>query len=103
MDFSIVHEEKRPLLHRRDVTVRIAFENATPSRKDITKLAAEKLKAKEDMVLVAKVTPEIGTSAARVQLRVYDDEAALKAVEYNYTLARHGLAEKKKKVRRQKK
>ena len=95
MDFSITHEEKKPLLHRKDVSGRIAYEQSTPSRADIRKMVAEKLKAKEEMVLVTKVLPEIGSPSAKVEIRVYDDEKAMKEIEHHFTLVRHGLAEKK--------
>jgi small subunit ribosomal protein S24e len=97
MDFSIVHEDKKPILHRKDVKARIAYEESTPSRKEIRKLSAEKLNSKEALVLVTKIVPEVGSPSANIELRVYEDEASMKAIEHNYQLVRHGLADKKQK------
>ena len=95
MDFQVTHEEKKPLLHRKDVEARIAYEASTPSRADIRKAAAEKLKAKEEMLLVVKVLPEVGSPSAKVEIRVYDDAENMKKIEHEFQLTRHGLAEKK--------
>jgi ribosomal protein S24E len=95
MDFTITKEEKKPLMHRRDVSARISYEASTPSRMDIRKAAAEHLKAKEETVLITKILPEVGSPSANVELRIYDNEQVMKDIEYNYTLVRHGLAEKK--------
>jgi ribosomal protein S24E len=98
MDFTIKHEEKKPLLHRKDVTARIAYDASTPSRLDIRKAASDKLKAKEEMILITKVLPEVGTPVANIELRVYENETAMKEIEHNFTLVRHKLAEKKGSV-----
>ena len=95
MDFEITKEEKRPLLHRKDVSARIAYEAVTPSRANIRKAAAEKLKAKEDLVLVTQVLPEVGSPSAKVELKVYDSAEEMKKIEYPFTMKRHGLEEKK--------
>ena len=95
MDFNVTKEEQRPLLHRKDVSARIAYEAVTPSRADIRKAAAEKLKAKEELVLVTKVIPEVGSPSASVELRVYDNAEEMKKIEYPFTMKRHGMEEKK--------
>jgi ribosomal protein S24E len=103
MDFNILKETKKPLLHRRDVSARIAYEAQTPSRKDIQKVASEKLKSKEELVLITKVIPENGSPSAHVEIRVYDNDKAMKEIEHNFTLVRHSLAEKKQKAPAKKK
>jgi ribosomal protein S24E len=98
MDFTVTKEENKPLLHRRDVSARIAFEASTPSRQEIRKAAATALKAKEDFILITRILPSVGSPSANVDIRIYDDEKAFKDVEHNFTLVRHGLAGKKGKA-----
>ncbi|MBN1793290.1 hypothetical protein JW826_06420 [Candidatus Woesearchaeota archaeon] len=98
MDFNILTEENKPLLHRRDVKARIAYEKVTPSRADIRKEAAKQLKTDEKQVLVTKVVPKIGSPSANIEIRVYNDETAMKAVEHEFTMKRHGLVEDKKEA-----
>jgi ribosomal protein S24E len=98
MDLNILKEENKPLFNRKDVSARIAYENATPSRNDIKKELAGKMKAKEELVIVTKVLTENGSPSAKIEARVYSDEKALKDIEHRFTLKRHGFAVEEKKA-----
>ncbi|MBN2141830.1 hypothetical protein JW711_00730 [Candidatus Woesearchaeota archaeon] len=89
-------EEKNALLHRKEVKARIAFEQATPSRKDIQKEAAAKLGADAKLVLVTRVTPDIGSSSAQVEIKVYEDAKVMDAVEHDYMMKRNAPKTEKK-------
>jgi len=95
MNIQIITDQKKPLLKRRELTGKIGYEDKTPSRLDIRKELAKKLNAKEELVVVRRVKPLYGTQAASLEVNIYDDEKALKDMENNYMLVRHGAGEKK--------
>jgi ribosomal protein S24E len=95
MDIQITKDEHKPLLGRREILGKISYEAATPKRADIRKAVADKLKVKEELVLVNRIHTEYGSQSAKIIVHVYDDEKSLKGSEYEYTLRKHGLVEKK--------
>ena len=98
MNMKIISDEKNVLLKRREVIASVDFTEAkTPSREILRKEAAKLLKAKEEMVLVNKVSIEYGTQTARVDVLVYDDEVSMKAIEEKYIIKKHAPKEQKKK------
>ncbi|MGV8169363.1 MAG: hypothetical protein ACP5N3_04875 [Candidatus Nanoarchaeia archaeon] len=70
------------LLPRKEVRVMVAFENATPNRKQLRKVVADKVKAKEELVIVRNVYTKYGSREAEVVAFVYETEEALKDLEY---------------------
>jgi ribosomal protein S24E len=96
MDFKITKDETKPLLKRREVCARLGYDARTPSRNDVRKELAKKLNAKEELVLIKKITPQAGTQAANIEADVYDDEATMNAVELGHVLKRHGIGVEKK-------
>jgi small subunit ribosomal protein S24e len=70
------------LLPRKEVTVFVAFEGATPSRKQLKKSVADKVKAKEELIIIRHIYTKYGSKEAEVIAYVYDDENAVKSLEY---------------------
>ena len=97
MDIQVMKDEKKPLLKRRELSGRIGYEGKTPARLEIRKELAKKLNVKEELVMVKRVKPDYGSQSAKLEANVYDDENALKAVEFNYVLVRHGQGKKEEK------
>lgn len=95
MDIHIDKDEHRPLLHRREIKATIDFEGATPKREEVKKEMAQKLKVKEELLLINRIYNANGDSRADVIVHVYEDEKVLKETEYEFTLKKHGLGEKK--------
>ena len=95
MNIQIVNDEKKPLLRRREITAKLGYENKTPSRLDVRKELAKKLNAKEELVVVRMIKPFYGTSAADLEVVIYDDEKAMKEIEAKYMVNRHLPPEKK--------
>ncbi|MFH0869657.1 MAG: hypothetical protein V1866_01205 [archaeon] len=100
MELQVMKEEHRPLLSRKEITARVAYEAVTPKREEIRKDLAHKLKVKEELVIINRIKPDYGRQSAMVEARVYDDEATLRKLEPRFTLKKHGFTveEKKKKV-----
>lgn len=93
MDINIQHKEEKPLLHRTDVTVRVAYEGATPQRSALREAIAHALKASADHVVVRQIQTEFGKQAATVQVSVYKDSKALESFEPKHMKKRHGMVE----------
>jgi len=102
MNIQVISDEKKPLLKRREIIVRLGYEDKTPSRLEIRKELAKKRGVKEDLLLVTRIKPWYGTPAASVEVVVYDDEAALKEVEPDYMIKRH-LSEERREGKEEKK
>lgn len=95
MEIYIDKDEHKPLLHRREIAATIDFEGATPKREEVRKEMAQKLKVKEELLLINRIYNANGDSGADVIVHVYEDEKALKGAEYEFTLKKHGMGEKK--------
>jgi ribosomal protein S24E len=94
MNIQITKDEKKPLLKRRELEVKLGYEAKTPKRLDIRKELAKKLNVKEELVIVKRVKPDYGAQSAHLEIYVYDDEKTLKDLEQEYMLVRHGAAKK---------
>jgi small subunit ribosomal protein S24e len=81
MDIKDVQSNKI-LLPRKEVKALISFEQAIPTRKQLKKSIADKLKVKEELVIVRHVYSKYGTKDAEVIAYIYDNEEALKSLEY---------------------
>jgi ribosomal protein S24E len=97
MNIQITVDEKKPLLKRRELQGKLGYEAKTPARLEIRKELAKKLGAKEELIIVKRVKPDYGTQSAHLEFYVYDDEKALKDLEHEYMLVRHGAAKKEEK------
>jgi small subunit ribosomal protein S24e len=98
MDIAIVKEQDMPLLGRRDVTARIAFQGATPGRAQLRGALAHKLHTKEALVVVRSISTTFGGQASTVEVSAYKDDAHLARFELEHIRKRHGeiAAEEKK-------
>ena len=81
MDIKNVQSNK-VLLPRKEVRVAVSYDGATPNRKQLKKSVADKLKVKEDLVIVRHVYVRYGSKEADVVAFVYENDEALKALEY---------------------
>ena len=92
MDVNIQHKEEKPLLHRTDVTVRVAYEGATPQRAKLREEVASALKAPADHIIIRQIKTEFGKQAAIVSASVYKDAKMLEQFEPKHQKKRHGIA-----------
>jgi ribosomal protein S24E len=99
MDVKDVQSSK-VLLPRKEVNMRVAFENAVPGRKQLKKIVADKLKTKEDLVIVRNVYVLYGSKEADVIAYVYENEEAMNSLEYEKMIKKNSdkKAEEKKEA-----
>jgi len=103
MNIQVLSDEKKPLFKRREITAKLGYEDKTPSRLEIRKELAKKLRVKEELVVVKRIKPAYGTPLAGLEINIYDDEKALKELEDKYMVNRHLAKEKKEAVKEEKK
>ncbi|MCK5474065.1 MAG: hypothetical protein KAI53_01550 [Candidatus Aenigmarchaeota archaeon] len=72
MEIDITNDRKNPLMERRDIQFFISHEGITPSKKELEKEIAEKLKAKETHVVVTHVYQGAGRWDVKGIAKVYD-------------------------------
>lgn len=89
MDLQITTQKENPLLSRTEVSAKIQFEGATPSRKDVQQAVAKAVKAKEPMVVIKQVATDYGAPFATVTAFVYNDETAMTRLERKNLLEKH--------------
>jgi ribosomal protein S24E len=82
MNLKIEKTEEKPLLARKEVAGSIMFEEkATPSNDNVRKAIAAELKVDEKVVVVKHIYTAYGSSEAKVEAYVYNDEESLKKME----------------------
>ena len=74
IDIEITKQAKVLLLSRERITGFVHFEDKTPSRLEIKKALAQKIKAKEDSVVVRHIYQRFGEHKAKIIAHIYDDE-----------------------------
>jgi small subunit ribosomal protein S24e len=97
MEIKIIQQQYNPLLKRREVAFEVEHTQTkgTPSRLEIRKALAEKLKANLEAVYVRRIETKSGTMTARGEANAYDSEDQAKLVEPAYIVARNLPKEKK--------
>ncbi|MFH1506384.1 MAG: 30S ribosomal protein S24e [archaeon] len=94
MEIEILNKEKNPLLGREGIEAKVAYSEATPSRKQIRKELAKKIGKKEELVVVRQIKTYFGSGMAKIYANAYDKEEDLKAGEIESILKRHEKGKK---------
>lgn len=91
MDVEVKKQNKMPLLSRERVTGYVHFEGVTPSLVEVRKVLAQKIKAKEEQVVVRHLYGRYGMRRAKIIAHVYHDDAVLKHLESTNLLKKNGF------------
>ena len=94
MEIEILKKEKNELLGREGIEAKVAYSDATPSRKEMRKELAKKIGKKEDLVIVSQIKTYFGSGHAKIYARAYDNEKDLKATEIESMIKRHDKGKK---------
>ncbi len=73
--------ENKTSLPRKEVEFEVTYDEKTPSRIELKEKFVQKLKSKPELTIVRKINNNYGNKYTRVDVRVYDDEKSLKAME----------------------
>ncbi|GAB7016920.1 30S ribosomal protein S24e [Methanogenium cariaci] len=93
MDFEFARDEYNGLLKRRELEFLLAFEGATPSRRQILGKLCALQNVPEDRVVLDSLKTSFGKQDLNGYARIYEDAETLKATEPNYLVERSGAPE----------
>ncbi|OPY31820.1 MAG: 30S ribosomal protein S24e [Methanomassiliicoccales archaeon PtaU1.Bin124] len=101
MNFEIESKKQNLLQKRWEVIFKIEHKGApTPKRDEMRQKVAEALNAKKEAVVIDHTNTDTGIGISTGYAKVYENVEAVKKSEKHYLLVRHGLAEKKVKVKK---
>ena len=89
MEIKIISQEENKPLSRTEAKVSLVYEGTTPSRKDIQKEVAKKLKAKEELTIIKTIQTGFGEAKAIAYVNAYTDETVLKKIERKNLVEKH--------------
>ena len=95
MEITISEKHERPLLKRTEARVRIFYQGTTPSRATLKPVIAEKLGAKEELLIVDTIDGSFGDTVVVVDCRYYSDKHALEFLERKTLKEKNVLAKPK--------
>ena len=81
MNINILKQEKQPLLSRTEISAKVEFKGPTPSKEEIKKNIAFKLKKKEELTVIKYIYNEFGLQEAEVAAFIYDDKKVMSILE----------------------
>jgi len=81
MELKITEKKEEPLLSRVLITAEAAFENATPSNKEVKAKLASALKADEKLIVIKHIYTGFVQRKAKVIAYVYSSEEEQKKIE----------------------
>jgi len=85
MELEILNENKSPLLGRKEVYLKATFlKQPTPSKAELTKEIAAKMKVDENLLAIKKIEQKFGSNYCKITINVYKSAELLKKYEvYN--------------------
>ncbi|MDH5449846.1 MAG: 30S ribosomal protein S24e [Candidatus Bathyarchaeota archaeon] len=96
MKIKVTSQQHNPLLKRKEIVFEVNHEETkgTPSRLEIRKKLAEKLKANIELLYVRKVETKTGTMLAVGEANLYESPEQVKLVEPEHIITRNMPPEK---------
>ncbi len=97
MEIEVERDNVNPLLKRRELHLRLRYENSpTPSRKAVREKVAGLFNVSLDRIVVSYIKPHFGKSEATCYVKIYDSNDDLLKTEPKYAIARNFPAEEEK-------
>lgn len=91
MEMQILKEKETPLLSRKRVTLELEAAKETPARAELVKAVAEKVKAKQELVIIKHVYSQYGNKTVKIIAHVYKDAKEMEKIEGQYLLKKHEI------------
>lgn len=98
MKVEIQNEQEQKLLSRKDYTLRVAHEGATPGRDKLAGALAKNLNTKKELVVIRRIGPVFGSTASIVDASVYNDADSINKYEQAWVVKRHEKASAKEEA-----
>ncbi|MCF7871456.1 hypothetical protein K9L97_00295 [Candidatus Woesearchaeota archaeon] len=75
-------QETKSALPRKELKYELKYNETTPSRKQLQQSISTKQKSKPELTIIKKIMPTYGEKTAEVTALIYENEEAMKAIEY---------------------
>jgi len=97
MEVEIISKKDNKLLERKEINAVVAFDAATPTRKEIREAVGTKLGLNPELTVLNSVVNEFGSKRIRVLAHSYADMKKLIDTEPEYIRKRDGIGVEEKK------
>ena len=98
MKIEVKEDKKNPLLKRREIKVRAAYQGPTPKMPDVRKDLVAALKSDEKLTVVDNMKSEYGAQVIVGYAKVYENPAAMKIEDASRLKKNFGEKEEKKEA-----
>ena len=88
MDLEIISKENQPLFSRLEIKF-VVNESKTPRKEEVRKKIAALQNAKEDAVVVEKITNRFGDKRFEGRAKIYDSKEKMQEMEPEHIIARN--------------
>lgn len=88
---EIIKNVENKLLGRKEIIAKLPNKTGTPSRADIRKTLAKKLKVEENLVIVNFAQSAFGNSDVNVRAKIYDSKESLEKNARPHMVKRNAL------------
>ncbi|MEK6977826.1 MAG: 30S ribosomal protein S24e [Candidatus Hydrothermarchaeota archaeon] len=97
MEIEIIEERENPLLERRELTVKVTHDAATPTRDAVREKLIALLNAGKDTVILGSLKSKFGVRESIAAVKVYKTKERALQVEPRHALEKNSLIEKAEK------
>ena len=97
MEIEILEERENPLLERRELTVKVTHDAATPPRDAVREKLIALLNAGKDTVILGSIKSKFGARESIAAVKVYKTKERALQVEPRHALEKNSLIERVKK------
>ena len=88
MELEITSKEKQPLFSRQDIKF-VIIESKTPRKEEVRKKIAALHNAKEDAVVIEKITNRFGDKRFEGRAKIYDSKEKMEEMEPGHIITRN--------------
>ncbi len=89
MEIEIIKQKETPLLFRKRITAMVTFTGKTPSRTQLLKELAKKLKIKENLLIIRHIYTRYGEEKAKLIAHAYEKEDIIAKLEGDKLINKH--------------
>jgi small subunit ribosomal protein S24e len=89
LEIQVIKEKNNPLLNRREISFRVIYDDATPSRKSIVDKLAATLNSKRGLVIVDSIKTEFGKLEGIGYAKLYDSVERVNEIERSHIIKRN--------------
>lgn len=86
---EVVKDFENKLLDRKEILVKLSSEGVTPNKVDVKAQLAKKFKAKEELIVINKISSTFGSRDVVVDASIYNKEEVLKRLTPGHILKRN--------------